>query len=221
MQHALAVVTGVVFLVGVMVTPGWAIDPVLQLAQERLVKLGYELGLSDGIYGPQTRQALQAFQRHKKLPVTGILDVTTLEALERAVLPARGSPPAEAQLEDTPLHVVVTFLRAYAYQPARVLPYVTEQFRQGLTAPEWIEKTSKAHSEQAYAYLGWQVKQLEMQDLDTRAIVTVSTRVRIQGEEQSRQEQFALLKTPEKTWLIDDWRIETLPTSPTTSEPGS
>ncbi|MCZ6875221.1 MAG: peptidoglycan-binding domain-containing protein [bacterium] len=220
MQHALAVVAALVFLTGVMVTPVRAIDPVLQLAQERLVKLGYELGLPDGIYGPQTRQALQAFQRAEKLPVTGNLDVATLDVLDRLLLPARGLPLAKAQ-EATPLHVVVTFLRAYASQPARALPYVTEQFRQGLTTLEWIEKISKAHREQAYTYLGWQVKQLEMQDLDTRATVTVSTRVRIQGEEQSRREQFVLLKTPEKTWLIDDWRIETLPASPTTSPLGS
>lgn len=221
MQKALAVVVGLVVLVVVMVMPVWAIDPVLQLAQERLAKLGYQLGLPDGIYGPQTRQAIEAFQRAEKLPVTGNLDVATLEALERVTLPARQTPSAGGQLEATPLHVVIMFLRAYAHEPARVLPYVTEQFRHGLTALEWIEQTSTANHEQAYTYLGWQVKQVDMQDLDTRAVVTVNTRVRIQGEEQARQEQFALLKTPENTWLIDAWQIETLPASPTTSQPGS
>ncbi|MEE8301032.1 MAG: peptidoglycan-binding domain-containing protein, partial [Candidatus Tectomicrobia bacterium] len=74
-------VTGVVVLLMLFIwlaaDPAWAIDPMLMQAQEKLVKLGYDPGLADGVYGPLTRQALEAFQRAQKLPVTGNLDAAT------------------------------------------------------------------------------------------------------------------------------------------------
>lgn len=216
---AVTVALGLLF--GGLVTTAWSIDPVLQQAQQRLVKLGYELGLPDGIFGPMTRQALKAFQRAQQLPVTGNLDAATLQALERVSMPESEMPVNEAELPDAPLRVVVAFLRAYAYQPSRVLPYVSEQFLQGATKQAWIEKTVQERHEQAYVHLGWQVEQMDMQEEDTRAVVTVSTRVRIQGEEHLRQEQFALRKTTEGRWLIDQWEIEARPAAPPTSTTGS
>lgn len=42
----------------------------------------------DGIYGPQTAQAVSAFQRREGLPVTGTADERTWEALRQAHKPA-------------------------------------------------------------------------------------------------------------------------------------
>lgn len=221
MSGFLAVAVGIGLLIGALVTTARAGDPVLQQAQQRLVKLGYELGLPDGIYGPMTRQALTAFQRAQQLPVTGILDAATIQALERVAMPEREMPVDEAELADAPLRVVVAFLLAYADQPSRVLPYVSEQFLQGETKQEWIEKTLQQLQEQMYVHLGWRVQNMEMQEEDTRAVVTVRTRVRVQGEEQLRREQFALRKTEEGGWLIDHWQIDVQPTNPPASTAGS
>lgn len=220
MSGYLGVVVGLGLLVG-LVTTAWSIDPVLQQAQERLSRLGYELGLPDGIYGPQTREALAAFQRAQKLPVTGNLDAATLQALERLAMPAREAPTPEAELPDAPVRVVADFLSAYARQPSRALPYISEQFLQGMAVPAWIEKTAQEQHEQAYAYLGWKIQHLEMREQGTRAMVTVNTRVRIQGAEQLRQEQFALHKTPEGMWLIDQWQVVVRPAVPPPSAAGS
>jgi hypothetical protein len=217
----IAVVVGLGLLLGAQVKTAWSIDPVLQLAQQRLIKLGYEIGLPDGIYGPMTRRALQDFQRTQQLPVTGNLDAATLQALERVSVPNRETPVKEADLPDAPLRVVVAFLRAYAYQPSRALPYVSEQFLQGMTMQAWLEKTLQELHEQAFVHLGWQIKHLEMQDRDTRAVVTVSTHARAQGVEQIRQEQFALSKNTAGVWLIDHWQVDVQPPPPPTSTAGS
>lgn len=50
-------------------------------AQARLAELGYDVGKADGIIGPRTRAALQAYQRKQGLDVTGALDQPTLAAL--------------------------------------------------------------------------------------------------------------------------------------------
>ena len=44
--------------------------------------------IPDGIYGPQTVSAVSAFQRNRGLPVTGITDQTTWEAVVAAYEPA-------------------------------------------------------------------------------------------------------------------------------------
>jgi hypothetical protein len=50
-------------------------------AQERLKAAGFAPGPTDGIIGHRTRAALSAFQRDRRLPVTGSLDWVTREAL--------------------------------------------------------------------------------------------------------------------------------------------
>lgn len=42
---------------------------------------GYTSVIPDGIYGPETMQAVAVFQRKHLLPVTGIADLTTWEAI--------------------------------------------------------------------------------------------------------------------------------------------
>ncbi len=51
-------------------------------AQRRLRALGLYRGTTNGTLGPQTRSALQAYQRQVTLPVTGQLDEHTAYALE-------------------------------------------------------------------------------------------------------------------------------------------
>lgn len=53
----------------------------LKLAQQRLVDLNYPLGAVDGISGPLTRSAIRDFQDANGLPVNGMLDTATKEAL--------------------------------------------------------------------------------------------------------------------------------------------
>lgn len=56
----------------------------VELAQHRLVKLGYRLGTIDGRLGKQTVEALREFQQDQALPTTGRPNMKTLEALEHA-----------------------------------------------------------------------------------------------------------------------------------------
>jgi hypothetical protein len=49
--------------------------------QRRLKKLGFHSGPTDGVYGPQTAAAVQAFQLHKRLLVDGEVGAGTAKAL--------------------------------------------------------------------------------------------------------------------------------------------
>ena len=51
-------------------------------AQHRLIRSGYYQGRVDGRYGRRTAFALRVFQVESGLPPTGMLDATTLNALE-------------------------------------------------------------------------------------------------------------------------------------------
>ena len=50
-------------------------------AQERLKAAGHDPGSVDGVWGPQTGAAVRAYQHHYGLPVSGVLDEATLNAL--------------------------------------------------------------------------------------------------------------------------------------------
>jgi peptidoglycan hydrolase-like protein with peptidoglycan-binding domain len=65
---------------------GMSGDDVRRL-QEGLIRLGYDLGRygADGDFGDATEQAVEKFQKDKKLPVTGIADEATGQALEAAL----------------------------------------------------------------------------------------------------------------------------------------
>ena len=54
----------------------------VRVMQERLNRLGHEAGKPDGRIGPQTRAALQSFQRRVDLPPDGYPDPDTLARLE-------------------------------------------------------------------------------------------------------------------------------------------
>jgi chromosome segregation ATPase len=53
----------------------------IRAAQEALVDFGYGKLKADGSLGPSTRNAIEAFERAKGLPVTGKLGTATLQAL--------------------------------------------------------------------------------------------------------------------------------------------
>ncbi len=55
--------------------------PNIRTVQQRLQILGHYQGAVDGLAGPGTRQAVQAFQRAQQLPATGDLDLETMRRL--------------------------------------------------------------------------------------------------------------------------------------------
>lgn len=66
-------------------------DDVREL-QDRLAALGFDAGRSDGIFGPQTGQALRDFQQNYGLALDGIVADHTLRAL-RGLRPMAGDTP--------------------------------------------------------------------------------------------------------------------------------
>ena len=58
----------------------------LKESQQRLKNLGYYRGRVDGILGPRTLQAINAFQSETYLPISGQLDAKTIEFLNRPIL---------------------------------------------------------------------------------------------------------------------------------------
>jgi len=56
--------------------------PFVLEAQRALRDLGYHPGPIDGMFGPQTRAALEKYQVAEKLPVTGELDAETMQRLD-------------------------------------------------------------------------------------------------------------------------------------------
>lgn len=57
--------------------------PAMRRIQQALTELGYEVGLVDGLYGGNTRKALEAYQRDQQLAVTGLPDGPTRAKLLR------------------------------------------------------------------------------------------------------------------------------------------
>ena len=64
----------------------------VQLVQERLVELGFDPGVIDGVTGRRTRSAVLAFQEKHGLPQTGELDAVTEARLIAVAFPAAGAP---------------------------------------------------------------------------------------------------------------------------------
>lgn len=55
-------------------------DDTVLAGQRALAKIGYGVKV-DGFYGPGTRQAIEAFERDKRLPVTGEFGPRTVREL--------------------------------------------------------------------------------------------------------------------------------------------
>jgi hypothetical protein len=120
----------------------------------------------------------------------------------------------------------LTYLRYYDTQPARLLPYVTERFRQGLTPYEWIKQTAATLAAQDFSRLSWQIERVEMAagiPEATSATVYVQSRVQLAGQETTRLEIFSLLSDGEAGWRIDTWHSgppTAAPTPPQTQSQG-
>jgi hypothetical protein len=63
----------------VAVTPGMIVQ-----AQRDLTRLGHDPGGADGIVGPKTKMAIQAFQRRQRLTPAGILTADLADTLQTA-----------------------------------------------------------------------------------------------------------------------------------------
>lgn len=63
----------------------------VRLVQEILRTLGYYRGVTDGIYGPQTVEAVRAFQRDRGLVPDGIVGPLTYDELQQAYDQVRGN----------------------------------------------------------------------------------------------------------------------------------
>jgi len=55
--------------------------------QTQLAARGYYHGPIDGVIGPESRQAIQAFQKSSRLPETGLIDPSLLKALNLPAVP--------------------------------------------------------------------------------------------------------------------------------------
>jgi Raf kinase inhibitor-like YbhB/YbcL family protein len=80
--------------------------------QKSLKTAGFYDGKVDGIYGPQTVAAVEALQQDAGLPVTGLVDRATSEALDEAVADAKGG---EAAAESAHTAAVQTTLALAGY----------------------------------------------------------------------------------------------------------
>ncbi|SEM64781.1 carboxyl-terminal processing protease [Mesobacillus persicus] len=68
-------------------------------AQEILSGIGYAPGRTDGYFSDQTEMAVKAFQRKRKMDVTGIIDPKTATALEEAAREEMKKEENDAQLQ--------------------------------------------------------------------------------------------------------------------------
>jgi Putative peptidoglycan binding domain len=185
-------------------------------AQRILSALGYDAGAADGQIGPRTRAAITAFQRAHNLPLTQEFDALTLNALGLGPVetPQTQAPPPLTPVR--PWRVVLTYLRYFDTQPARLLQYVTDHFRQGMPPHDWISHTAHTLEEQQFRRLSWQIERVEpsLTDVGSQADVHVHSRVRISGQEITRREIFTVVRAEQAEWLIDSWRSEIIPPKP-------
>ena len=79
-------------------TPMMRGDDVAEL-QLFLGSLGFDTGWIDGIFGPETEDAVADFQRNSGLPVDGVAGPTTIDTLTRLRLSANAARPVAAVRE--------------------------------------------------------------------------------------------------------------------------
>ena len=205
--------------------PGaWAFDTRVMQVQRKLQTLGYNTGGADGLLGPSTRQAIKTFQKKNNLKVTGTLDAPTLTALGLTPPPEESAaatpvlPPPS-----TPWRPVLTYLRYADSQPARLVPYVTERFRQNLSPRQWIAHMMEQRTGSQPLRLSWQIEHIETDDTGEtpRAMVYVRSTLRVNNTEITRREIFSLVREGKTDWLIDTWQGDTLSEPQTTPKTDS
>ena len=111
-----------------------AADRQVEAVQRRLVELGYDAGVADGLMGPRTRAAIRALQRDRGLNQSGRIDAAILGALglEEETPPARAAPqaPVKAPAETS----VIRYERIGWKGPASA-ERMRERFRGSRDAP--------------------------------------------------------------------------------------
>ena len=179
-------------------------QPQIGQAQEKLRALGFEVGEAEDVLDPPTIKALQAFQRTRRLAVTGELDAATLRALGLAA----GLPGAEVETEPSLLPAssawrpVLEYLRFYDSQPARLVLHVTARFRGDMPPADWVNHLT-TNPDNRGPRLTWQIDKVEM--ANATATVYVRSQIRVDGIQQPQLEEFSLVRSSDGQWLIDAW----------------
>jgi peptidoglycan hydrolase-like protein with peptidoglycan-binding domain len=179
-------------------------QPQIGQAQEKLRALGFEVGEAEDVLDPRTIKALEAFQRTRRLAVTGELDTATLRALGLAA----GLPETEVDTEpsllpaSSPWRTVLEYLRFYDSQPARVVLHVTARFRGDMPPADWVNHLT-TNPDTRRPRLTWQIDKVEM--ANATATVYVRSQIRVDGIQQPQLEAFSLVRSPDAQWLIDAW----------------
>ena len=108
--------------------------------QKDLKTAGYYTGKVDGVYGPQTEQAVEDLQKAAGLPVTGLVDRATQAALDQAVA-GKGQDAAAGDLVETTS--VQTTLKLAGYWDGPIdghwtpeLTAALKQFQKALGVPQ-------------------------------------------------------------------------------------
>ena len=177
----------------------------IRQAQEKLRTLGFEVGTAEDVLDPRTIKALRAFQRTRRLAVTGELDTATLRALGLA---AR-RPETDAETDSSfllgsfPWRPVLEYLRFYDSQPARVVLHVTARFRQDMSPADWIAHLTTKPETRRPPRLTWQIDKVETGS--ATATVYVRSQVRVDGVPQAQLEEFSLVRSADAQWRIDAW----------------
>jgi Putative peptidoglycan binding domain len=111
--------------------------------QSDLKTAGYLQGAVDGIYGPETVQAVEDLQTDAGLPVTGLVDQATRDALEDAFAQKGQSAATNEAIEAAS---VQTMLKLAGYWPGAIDGKWTPEARGGAEAvPEGSRR--RAHRE--------------------------------------------------------------------------
>ncbi|MBK1667238.1 hypothetical protein CKO28_04170 [Rhodovibrio sodomensis] len=88
----------------------WPGDPLVAQIQQGLMDLGYDLSVVDGLMGPNTRTAIQAFQQDQGMTVTG----EATDAVKRAIAREKFQRTQEAERLWRKARL---YLRALGYRP--------------------------------------------------------------------------------------------------------
>lgn len=99
-----------------MVRPGATGAAVVEM-QDKLRAHGFDPGVSDGIYGPNTGRALRAFQGHKGVAVDGICGPITWALLDNAVQPTGSTRLLRFGDRGADVMEVQTALRSHGNDP--------------------------------------------------------------------------------------------------------
>ena len=97
--------------------------------QTDLTTAGYPTGEVDGVYGPETVSAVEDLQADAGLPVTGLVDMPTRDALDEAVAQAGSSAASQQAIQASS---VQTVLKLAGYWPGPVNGEWTPELEQAL-----------------------------------------------------------------------------------------